>query len=135
MLLFLRIYVRLYPRAYGAISEVAPQQAAEWEEAGRERVCMDVSQGHLSFGVFHMPVIAANAHVAKRNQLNRDVVCYQVEEITASLVISLTQVICLLDKFDLANIGTKQGVIFTVSKTHFPSHQQLEQSLKLGSYS
>lgn len=48
---------------------------------------MDVSQGHLSFRVFHMPVIAANAHIANRNQLNCDVVCYQVEELTASLIL------------------------------------------------
>lgn len=87
MLLFLRIYVRLSPRAYGAISEIAPQLAAEWEEAERERVCMDVCQGHLSSGVFHTPVIAANAHIANRNQLNRDVVCYQEEELTGSLIL------------------------------------------------
>lgn len=48
---------------------------------------MDVSQGHLSLGVFHVPVIAANAPIANRNQLNCDAGCYQVEELTASLIL------------------------------------------------
>ena len=48
---------------------------------------MDVCQGHLSFGVLHMPVIAANAYIAITHELSRDIVCYQVEELTASLIL------------------------------------------------
>lgn len=63
------------------------RQLSRRRQGGRERVCMDVSQGHLSFGVFHMPVIAVNVPIANRNQLNCDVVRYQVEELTASLIL------------------------------------------------
>lgn len=48
---------------------------------------MDVSQGHLSLGVFHMSVIASNAPIANRNQLNCDVGRNQVEELTASRIL------------------------------------------------
>lgn len=48
---------------------------------------MDVCQGHLSFRVCHMLVIAANAHIAIRHELHHDTVCYQVEELTASLIL------------------------------------------------
>lgn len=43
--------------------------------------------GHVSLGVFHMPVIAENAHMANRHELCCDVVCHQVEELAASLIL------------------------------------------------